>query len=147
MMKKYSLLLSAAMLLSLSGCSGEPYTVHIQNLTGVEISEICIAPETDKSSMGNLLTETLPVDGEIELSLGKLDEEDVAKGFSILVYNGEDGSCGDFSMLYFNSGDTVSFYLDDWGLAAAVNMTEEEIEQQKQRDHEQYISATDDEET
>lgn len=138
--------LSASMLALSFGCSKaeetEEYKVTVKNLTGVEISEILIAPETDKSDYPNYLSDNLAVDGVIELTLGEYTPEDVSEGFSIQVVNAEDNSTGSFSMLMLKNGSTMSFYIDDWGLAVAVDMTDEEVEEQKQRDHEDYISAT-----
>ena len=55
-----------------------------------------------------------------------------------MVTNAEDGSTGDFSMLMFDSGDTITFYIDDWGLAVGVNMTDEEVEEQIAWESEQF---------
>ena len=132
----------AAVLLLLSGCgTGEDFTIHVQNLTGVPISELQIAPETDKGEMSNLLQADFLADSTLTLSLGKLQEADICDGFALLVYNAEDGSYADFGRLMIQNGDTVSFYLDEWGLAVAVNMTAEEIETQKQREQEDALSA------
>lgn len=132
-----------AIAVMMTGCkdSGEEFRFHVKNMTGTEISEIQIAPENNKSDYNNCLKENLAIDGEVEVSLGKLTTEDISEGFSLQVYNADDNSYGDFSMLMIKSGDTVSFYMDDWGLAVAVNMTEEEIEEQIASDHEDYISS------
>ncbi|MBQ8724270.1 MAG: hypothetical protein IJY74_01190, partial [Oscillospiraceae bacterium] len=53
--------------------------------------------------------------------------------------NAEDGSEGTFSMLQFGDGDEITFYMDDWGLAVGVNMTDEEIEEQKEKDHQDFL--------
>lgn len=140
MKKKLFFLPLLGMMLLTTAC-GEKYTVNVRNLTGVEISEICITPETDKSDFDNLLTENLPANEEIELTVGTLTEEDIKDGFALQVTNAGDNSVGTFSMLYFGSGDTITFYLDDWGLAVGVNMTDEEIEEQKQRDHLDYLEG------
>lgn len=135
--------MTAVLLLLLTGCSaGEEFTIRVRNLTGVAISEIQIAPETDKSSMKNILTEELADGAEIALSLGKLTEEDISDGFALLVYNAEDGSSQDFGMLMLSDGDTISFYLDDLGLAVGVNMTDEEIEEEKERLHQDTLSGS-----
>lgn len=133
--------------LMMTGCgSGEEFSVQVKNLTGVAISEIQIAPETDQASMKNMLKEELADGAEITLSLGRLTEEDIRDGFALLVYNAEDGSSQDFGMLMLSDGDTVSFYLDDLGLAVGVNMTEEEIEEEKERLRQDVLSSAADEE-
>lgn len=142
MKKSAIILLSLSFILTLSGCkkSDIEYTVNIKNMTGVEISEIYITPETNKSELKNRLSENLEADGEISLSLGKFSDEDIKNGFAIEVVNAEDNSSGTFSMLHIENGDLISFYLDDWGIAVGVNMTEKEIQQQIQIDHEDYVS-------
>lgn len=137
--RKFALLLPLAGTLLLTGCGGEKISINVKNLTGAEISEIQICPESDKSGITNRLEENLPADGETTLSLGRLTEEETANGFYLIVTNAEDGSEGEFSMLMLSDGDTVSFYVDDWGLAVGVNMTDAEIEEQKARDHQDYL--------
>lgn len=140
-MRKISILATmAAVSFVLTGCqSGEEYTIHVKNLTGVEISEIVVTPNKDQSEQKNLLKENLAVDGEIDLEIGRYTEEELEEGFAMIVHNAEDGTYGTFSMLQVDNGDTVSFYLDDWGLAVAVDMTEEEIEEQIAWDHQNYL--------
>ncbi|MBQ8515799.1 MAG: hypothetical protein IJ496_10420 [Ruminococcus sp.] len=139
--RKFSVLAVLTAALSvLAGCqSGEEYTIHVKNLTGAEISEIVITPDSDQSEQKNLLEENLAADGEIDLTIGRFTEEELEDGFAVVVYNAEDGSYGTFSMLQIDNGDTVSFYLDDWGLAVAVDLTEEEIEEQIAQDHQNYL--------
>lgn len=137
--RKAVLLAALCGTLLLNACGGEEIRIHVKNLTEADISEILICPETDKSGITNRLNENLPADDEIMLSLGKLTEEETADGFYLIVTNAEDGTEGEFSMLMLSDGDTVSFYVDDWGLAVGVNMTEEEIEEQKARDHQDYL--------
>lgn len=147
-MRKITMMLIVSMIVCfLSGCrhSGEEYKIIIKNLTGVEISELYIAPETSTSEMKNLLTDNLSVDGAIELSLGNLTEEDVSQGFAMEVYNAEDGTSNDFGMLMIGNGSTVTLYLDVWGLAAAVDMTDEEVKEEIIRASEDADSVTTDE--
>ncbi len=148
MMRKITMMLIVSVTVCfLSGCrhGGEEYKIKIKNLTGVEISELYIAPETSTSEMRNYLTENLSVDGVIELSLGNLTEEDVSQGFAMEVYNAEDGTSNDFGMLMIGNGGTVTLYLDVWGLAAAVDMTDEEVKEEIIRASEDADSVTTDE--
>lgn len=135
-----TVLLCALLPLGLSGC-GEDFTVVFRNRTGVAISELLIAPETDKGDMPDALNAAFPDDAAITVSLGDLDADDIADGFALEVYSAADGSSADFGRLMLESGDTVTLYLDDWGLAVGVNMTDEEIDAQKQRDHEDAVNA------
>ena len=142
MKKAAIILLCISFVLTLSGCkkSDTEYTINIKNLTGVAISEIYITPETNKSDLKNRLSENLETDSEISLSLGNFSNEDVKNGFAIEVVNSEDNSSGTFSMLHIENGDSICYYLDDWGIAVGVNMTEKEIQQQIQIDHEDYVA-------
>lgn len=49
------------------------------------------------------------------------------------AYNAEDGSSENFGMLMIGNGSTVTLYLDVWGLAVAVDMTEEEVREEIER--------------
>lgn len=139
-LKRTVLLLAvSASLLTCTGCGGEEITVTVRNLAEVGISEIQVSPESDKSNLQNVLTQTLEAGDEIIVSFGKYKEEELADGFYLDVYNAEDGTNGMFNMLMLSDGDTVSFYIDDWGLAVGVNMTDEEIAEQKERDHQDYL--------
>lgn len=139
--KTTAFLLAAAMALPCTACSGEKFTVNVRNLTGVEISEITMYPENGEINQENRLDENLANGSETALSLGRLTEEEIAGGFEVMVYNAEDNSYGDFGMLMLSSGDTVTFYIDNFGLALGVNMTDEEIEEQKARDNAEYESG------
>lgn len=122
--------------------SDNEFVVTVKNMTGVEISELYFAPESNDEKATNLLTENLPINGQIELSLGLLSDADIADGFALQVYNAEDGSFETFSELQVKNGSTVSFYIDVWGLAVAVDMTDKEIDELKQQDYEDAVSAT-----
>ena len=144
-MRKITMMLIVSMIVCfLSGCrhSGEEYKIIIKNLTGVEISELYIAPETSTSEMKNLLTENLAIDGTVDLSLGRLTEDDVSQGFVMEAYNAEDGSSENFGMLMIGNGSTVTLYLDVWGLAVAVDMTDEEVKEEIIRASEDADSVT-----
>ncbi len=129
---------SAAMLVC-TGCGGEDITVTVRNLAEVGISEIQVSPESDRSALHNVLEETLEAGEEVTVSFGTYKAEELTDGFYLDVYNTEDGTNGTFNMLMLSDGDTVSFYIDDWGLAVGVNMTDEEIAAQKERDHQDYL--------
>lgn len=137
----YFISLLAAVLLT--GC-GSGYTVNVKNLAEVGISRIEVKPEAAGGSMVNYLDETLPAGETVELDLGKLSEGDASEGFALEVYSAEDNTSQTFGNLHFASGDTVTFYLDDWGLAAAVNMTDEEVAELKEADHKAYLEGIDD---
>ncbi|MBR3628973.1 MAG: hypothetical protein IKN55_00670 [Oscillospiraceae bacterium] len=83
--------------------------------------------------MQNYLTENLAIDGTVDLSLGRLTEDDVSQGFVMEACNAEDGSSEKFGMLMIGNGSTVTLYLDVWGLAVAVDMTEEEVREEIER--------------
>ncbi len=140
--RRISILAAAVMLLSLAGCEQkEHYTVTVRNLTGVPISDIYIRPETDLSKNENLLEEHLPTDSDVTLSVGKFTEEEVQQGFALEFQSAEDSTAETFGMLYFDSGDTITVYFDDWGLAVAVNQTDEEIQQAIDSEHEIYVAG------
>ncbi len=123
----------------LCSCGQEAVNVTVRNITGAEISEILIYPENASDDTSNRLEKNLPTDSQIELNLGKYSEEELANGYSLYVVNAEDGTDSSLSMLHFNDGDTVTFYIDDWGLAVGVNMTDEEIEKQVAKEHEDFL--------
>lgn len=129
---------AAASLILLGGCR-ESYTVTIRNLCEVGISEVNIYPEGQSNLSKNYIEKELPSGIEIDVELDKFEEEDIEYGFDLLVVNAEDGSEGTFSMLQFGDGDKITFYMDDWGLAVGVNMTDEEIEEQKEKDHQDFL--------
>lgn len=133
------LLAASAAMLGCTGCGGEEITVTVRNLAEVGISEIQVSPESDKSALHNVLAETLGSGEEVTVSFGSYKAEELTDGFYLDVYNAEDGTNGTFNMLMLSDGDTVSFYIDDWGLAVGVNMTDEEIAEQKERDHQDYL--------
>lgn len=133
-----------AVLLTLTSCGKKEHKFTVKNLTGAPISAIYISPQDKIAERKNYLTETLPDNSSVEINLGKLTEEDTAKGFFFDVYNAEDGTSGDFSMLHVDSGSWVTFYLDDFGIAAAVGMTDEEVMAQKEKDHLDVFGATED---
>ena len=128
-----------ALSLSCTACGGEAITVTVRNLTEAGISEIQVSPESDKSDLHNILKETLEAGEDIAVSFGSYTPEELQDGFFLDVYNAEDGTNGTFNMLMLSDGDTVSFYIDDWGLALGVNMTDAEIAEQKERDHQSYL--------
>ena len=134
-MKRMIMLLTVAiMMLCLPGCDqGELYHIAIKNMTGVEISALYLAPETNSGNMQNYLTENLAIDGTVDLSLGRLTEDDVSQGFVMEACNAEDGSSENFGMLMIGNGSTVTLYLDVWGLAVAVDMTEKEVREEIER--------------
>ena len=78
-MKRMIMLLTVAiMMLCLPGCDqGELYHITIKNMTGVEISALYLAPETNSRNIQNYLTENLAIDGTVDLSLGRLTEKEV----------------------------------------------------------------------
>lgn len=122
----------------------EEFKVNVKNLTNAEITEISVAPETNKSIFTDYLAENLPEGDDVEISFGELSSDDIAKGFAINVTVTDEISVGEFSMLQLKNGSTMTFYIDDYGLAVAVDMTDEEVESLKQRDHEEFIAATTD---
>lgn len=146
MKHKVIMFFTAALMIFSFGCreseNKEEFKVNVKNLTETEISEISAAPETDKSNFTDYLAENLPVGGEVEISFGELFSDDIAKGFAVNVTGADDNSVGEFSMLMLKNGSTLTFYMDDYGLAVAVDMTDEEVEELKQRDHEDFIAAT-----
>ena len=140
----------SASLVFLCSCGGEDCTITVRNITGSEISEVNIYPEDMYDESRNYLEENLPSDSEISVNLESYTKEETAKGYSLLVVIAEDNSEADFSMLKFSDGDKITFYLDDWGLAVGVNMTDEEIQEQKAKDHQdflEYIEELEDETT
>ena len=72
------LITAAAMLSSAAGCGsgGEKYQVTFRNLTGAEISEICIYPNDGEISSENVLEENLAADTETEITIGSFTEEE-----------------------------------------------------------------------
>lgn len=142
---KIAMLGMVAMLLSCTACGGEEITVTVRNLAEVGISEIQVSPESDKSDPLNVLKETLESGEDITVSFGKHTEEELQDGFYLDVYNAEDGTNGTFNMLMLSDGDQITFYIDDWGLAVGVNMTDEEIAEQKERDHQDYLDMVEEE--
>ncbi len=134
----------------LFSCGKESVNITVRNITGAEISEILIYPENVSDDTSNRLEKNLPTGSQVEINLGKYTEEELANGYSLYIVNAEDGSDNSFSMLYFDAGDTVTFYIDDWGLAVGVYMTDEDIEEQIAEDHEdflEYIEELEEEET
>ncbi len=143
--KHFLLLPLAAVMLCSAGCFGESktkVTIEVQNLTGVEISQLIMYCEACEMDRENRLEGNLAVDGTAEVSLGRYTESQLQEGFALEVYNAQDGSFEEFGMLMVQDGDTVSFYLDDMGLALAVNMTPEEIDEQRRHDNEMMASVT-----
>ena len=139
---KYILTLALISVL-LSGCGGKEYSFTVRNLTGVGISSVYIRPQNSTESMAQVLEEVLEPDTEITVKLGRLGEDDTKNGFVLEVYSAEDGSSQDLSQLHIPDGGRVTFYLDDWGLAAAVDMTDEEVMELKESDHRAYLEAND----
>lgn len=141
-LKAAALFSAAAMLACAAGCDArEEYTISIRNLTEAEISEINIYPDNGDVNYENVLEENLAYGAQTEVTIGDFTEEEIKNGFDLLVTNAEDGSQGDFSMLFFDSGDTITFYLDDWGLAVGVNLTDEEVQEQIAQEHELFMEA------
>lgn len=146
-MKRKGIILTALCMASLifTGCKGgekaSELTCTVKNLTGVEISEIKAASEADKSKYNDCIEEGIDNGETAEVTFGKYTEEERTEGLSLMVYNGEDGSYGDFSKLMLKTGDTVTFYTDNWGLAVAVNMTDEEVIEQRDNDNLAYEEA------
>lgn len=136
--KTAALTAAAASLCLLSGCR-ESYTVTIRNLCEVAISEVNIYPEGKSNLSKNYLENELPSGIETEVELDAFDEEDIALGFDLIVVNAEDNSEGTFSMLQFGDGDKLTFYMDDWGLAVGVNMTDEEVAEEIETEHENFL--------
>ncbi|MBR2284787.1 MAG: hypothetical protein IJ874_10295 [Ruminococcus sp.] len=133
-----AILCTAAML---SSCGAKSYGITIRNISEVGISEVYIKPENQSVSMENVLEETLQNNTEVFVELGKYSDEDTSDGFLLQVYSAEDGTDQTFSQLHIPDGSKVTFYLDDWGLAAAVDMTDEEIAELKDFDYQEYISS------
>lgn len=125
--------------LSCTACGGEEITITVRNLTEAGISEIQVSPESDKSDLHNILKETLEDGEDITVSFGSYTPEELQDGFFLDVYNAEDGTNGTFNMLMLSDGDQITLYIDDWGLAVGVNMTDAEIAEQKERDHQSYL--------
>ncbi len=143
--KRCLLLPLAAVMLCSAGCFGvtkTKVTIEVQNLTGVEISQLIMYCEACEMDRDNRLEGNLAVDGTAEISLGRYTESQLQEGFALEVYNAQDGSFEEFGMLMVQDGDTVSFYLDDMGLAVAVNMTPEEIDEQRRHDNEMMAAVT-----
>ncbi len=140
-------LAAAALALPCTACAEEEFTVNVRNLTGVEISEINMYPENGEISQENLLEGHLADGSETVLTLGRLSEAETEDGFAVMVHNAADNSYGDFGMLMLSDGDTITFYIDNFGLALGVNMTDEEIEAQKVRDNADYESGLAEEES
>ncbi len=140
-------LASAVLVLPCMACAEEKFTVNVRNLTGVEISEINMYPENGAISQKNLLEGHLADGSETVLTLGRLSEAETEDGFAVMVHNAADNSYGDFGMLMLSDGDTITFYIDNFGLALGVNMTDEEIEAQKARDNADYESGLTEEES
>lgn len=140
-----ALIAAAAVTLTATACfqKREKFEVNIKNLTGVEIAKIVMTPECDNSNQDNRLKENLPIDGQVTISLGKLTREEIESGFAMIVYSAEDGTYQDFGSLVLETGDTVTFYLDAMGLALGVNMTDEEIIEQRERDNAEILGTTD----
>ena len=133
--KSIMAVLTALFIAVLSGCMHNDYRITFINLTGVDISAIYIAPETDKGNFKNYLKEDLTAGDEIEISVDVSGQE-AEKGFTVEAFSAEDNSSETFDMLMVKNGGTVSFYIDNYGLAVGVDMTEEEIENQKRIDNE-----------
>lgn len=128
-----------ALSLSCTACGGEEITVTVRNLTEAGISEMQVSPESNKSDLHNILRETLDAGEDIAVSFGSYTSEELQDGFFLDVYNAEDGTNGTFNMLMLSDGDRITLYVDDWGLAVGVNMTDAEIAEQKERDHQSYL--------
>lgn len=141
---------AALALCTLCNCSRKNVEITVRNITGVEISELVINPEISSDNTKNRLEKNLPTDSQVQIKLDKYSEEELKDGYSLYVVNAEDGSDSSFSMLYFEDGDILTFYVDDWGLAVGVNMTDEEVEAQIAEEHEdflEYIEELDEEKT
>lgn len=136
---KIAAVTAAAVSLTLLGGCKESYTVTIRNLCETGISEVCIYPEGRADLSKNYLEKELPAGIETEVELDSFEEEDIALGFDLIVVNAEDGSEGTFSMLQFGDGDKITFYMDDWGLAVGVNMTDEEIAEEIEIEHGHFL--------
>ncbi len=137
--RNLAILSALALLLSCTACGGEEIHITVRNLAEVGISEMQVSPESDKSNLHNVLRETLDAGEDITVSFGTYTEEQLKDGFYLDVYNAEDGTNGTFSMLMLSDGDQITLYVDDWGLAVGVNMTDAEIAEQKERDHQDYL--------
>ncbi len=132
--KSITAVLTALFIMVLSGCMHNDYRITFINLTGVNISAIYVAPETDKGNSKNYLKEHLASGDKIEIFVD-VSEQEAEKGFTVEAFSAEDNSSETFGMLMVKDGGTVSFYIDNYGLAVGVDMTEEEIENQKQIDN------------
>ncbi len=141
---------AALVLCLLCSCGRKNVEITVRNITGVEISELIINPEISSDNTKNRLEKNLSTDSQVQIKLGKYSEEELKDGYSLYVVNAEDGSDNSFSMLYFENGDILTFYVDDWGLSVGVNMTDEEVEAEIAEEHEnflEYIEELDKEET
>lgn len=124
---------AASACIILTACKGseasekKDFSINFKNMTGVEISKVFISPETKSGYGENLISENIKVDETIEIPLGKLSEEDIIDGFALKIYNAEDESYEIFDNLMFKDGATLSFYIDSFGLAVAVNTSDEEV--------------------
>ncbi len=136
-MRKCGLLFLAAVMLLQCGCGEKKtsVTVTIQNMTGEKISELTMYSEEGAPDSTNRLDGILAADAEAEIYLGKYTQAQLEKGFALEIYCPENALFESFGGLRVSDGDTVSVYLDDLGLALAVNMTPEEINAQRERDN------------
>ena len=144
MKRIFTATLTAALLFLLTGCKDgktADFTVTVRNITGAQISGITMYPENGTIDSTNRLSENLPTGSEVSISFGALTEDEISKGFAVTAYNAEDGTSGDLSQLHLKNGSKLTLYTDDWGLAAAVDMTDDEVNELYERDHADYIAA------
>ena len=135
-MKRRILGLVAVSLL-LCGCGGgETLDLTVRNLTGDTLTELTISPEADQSRREECLAEALSSGEETVLHLSGLAEEDLAGGFPVVAVTAQDGQADPLGSLMLRSGDTLTLYWDDLGLAAAVNTSDEEVQEMIDRLHE-----------
>lgn len=118
----------AAMLLA--GCgSKEACAVTVRNLTGESIMSLEIAQESNASDHTDYISGDPFEDGKEQVfRLGRFTQEQLAEGFSALIELGS-GAKEDFGSLILRDGDVLTFYVDDLSISAAVNVSDEEVQE------------------
>ena len=123
----------AAMLLA--GCgSKEACTVTVRNLTGESIMSLEMAQESNASDHTDYISEPLADGAEQTLRLGRFTSEQLAEGFSALIELGS-GAKEDFGSLMLRDCDVLTFYVDDLSISAAVNVSDEEVQEMIDKIH------------
>ncbi len=138
-MKKYvrwmlPVLLAAA---CLTGCEKkQPVTVTVRNITGYSIVSLELAQTADTGNHTDRMdSEWLDDGAEREVSLGIFTEDELAEGFRAVIRLSDDSE-DDFSRLILSDGGTLTFYLDDLGIAVAYDTSDDEIEEMIRELHE-----------